>query len=536
VTADREPPRRPPFDPRRVRPGPDESLPPRRGGQGDDDALTVSSLNTLIRAAVCREFPSELKVGGELSNVSRPSGGHVYFTLKDAASEIRCVMWRSDAAKMRFDAADGLEVIATGTLDVYEPRGQYQLYVRRMAPRGVGALELAFRRLKDKLQAQGLFDSARKKPLPALPRRIAVVTSPTGAAIRDILQTILRRFPRVSVFLYPVRVQGDGAAEQIADAIRRINASRESLGGIDVLIVGRGGGSLEDLWAFNEESVARAIAASRIPIVSAVGHEVDFTIADFVADVRAATPTAAAELVVPVLADLLAAIDDRRRQLESAGRRQWERARSRLAVAERCEWFRDPLGRLRQTRQWLDEAAGRLELAVAQCRSAAAAELHARERRLWRVRPEAELQRRRRLLTEQAHRLLSAAGQAHRRAERRLAVARGDLMAASPRRGADQWRLLWGQCRDRLLAGQARYFADRAGRIEVLGDRLGAGSHESILRRGFSITTMVTNRRVVRRARDVRSGDKVQTRTAEGSFTSRVADDRQPELFDDEPA
>ena len=245
--------------------------------------ITVTELTRLIKGAIQAQLPAELHLVGEISNFTRSANGHLYFTMKDAASEIRCVMWRTAAGAMRFQPSDGLAVIATGAVDVYEPRGQYQFYVRKLEPRGVGALELAFRQLKERLAKEGLFAPERKRDLPRVPERIAVVTSATGAAIRDILQTLRRRYPAVRVFVFDVRVQGDGAAGEVADAIRRINRNRERLGGIDVMIVGRGGGSLEDLWAFNEEAVARAIFASKIPVVSAVGHEVDFTIADFTA-------------------------------------------------------------------------------------------------------------------------------------------------------------------------------------------------------------------------------------------------------------
>ncbi|HUN81091.1 MAG TPA: exodeoxyribonuclease VII large subunit, partial [Phycisphaerae bacterium] len=307
---------------------------------------TVSQITQMVKRALTTNLPASLHVVGQISNISNPSGGHFYFTLKDATSELRCVMWRSDGAKLKFKPTDGLEVVAVGAVDVFEPRGQYQFYATKLEPRGVGALELAFKQLKERLEREGLFDAGRKRALPKFPRRIGVVTSTTGAAIRDILQTIQRRYAAVEVFVFGVRVQGDGAAEEIADAIGRLNAASAGLGGIDVLLVGRGGGSIEDLWAFNEEVVARAIFASAIPVISAVGHEVDFTIADFVADVRAATPTAAAELVVPVLADLLEGIEIRTARLRRGLGSAVESARSRLALIERFEWFRDPVGRI----------------------------------------------------------------------------------------------------------------------------------------------------------------------------------------------
>ncbi len=254
---------------------------------------SVSELTRDLKLHIEREF-YDVWVAGEISNFKQPSSGHLYFTLKDNRTQLPAVMFRSDRRRLRFRPGDGLAVTARGRITLYEPRGSYQLQVEWMEPRGKGALQLAFEQLKEKLKKEGLFDPERKKSLPLLPRRIGIVTSSTGAAVRDICRILHRRFPNLEVVLYPAQVQGDLAAFEIAKGIQVLNR----LGGFDALIVGRGGGSLEDLWPFNEESVARSIAASRIPIISAVGHEVDFTIADFVADVRAPTPSAAAEMVV----------------------------------------------------------------------------------------------------------------------------------------------------------------------------------------------------------------------------------------------
>lgn len=261
---------------------------------------TVGQLTSAIKDVLEGEF-FEVWVEGEISNMRSPSSGHTYFTLKDDKAQIRGVIWKSAMRAMRFQAEDGMQVIVRGRVTVYEPRGEYQIVIEYLEPKGAGALQLAFEQLKQRLMEEGLFDAQHKKPLPLLPRTIGVVTSPTGAAIRDILRVIERRFANVHVLLYPVRVQGDGAAAEIAEGIRAFNNLPDlgpDLPEIDVIIAGRGGGSLEDLWAFNEEEVARAIYASSIPVISAVGHEIDFTIADMVADVRAPTPSAAAEMVV----------------------------------------------------------------------------------------------------------------------------------------------------------------------------------------------------------------------------------------------
>jgi len=258
-----------------------------------DKVYTVSQITQLVKLEIENAFP-QLWVEGEVSNLHRHQSGHVYFTLKDEKSQLRAVMFKSDAARVKFELKDGLKVLCHGRLNVYEPRGEYQLVADKAEPKGKGALQLAFEQLKEKLRAEGLFDPKFKKKLPLLPKKVGVVTSPRGAAIIDILRTLERRFAPLQVLIYPVKVQGEGAAEEIVQAIDYF-CGRDD---VDVLIVGRGGGSIEDLWAFNEEIVARAIFRCPTPIISAVGHEVDFTIADFVADVRAATPTAAAEIVV----------------------------------------------------------------------------------------------------------------------------------------------------------------------------------------------------------------------------------------------
>src|SRR5256884_379509 len=260
---------------------------------GGRAVLTVAQLTEQLRAVLEERFPA-VWVEGEISNFRSYGSGHASFPLRDADAQLRCVIFRTRAQRIRFQPADGLHVVAFGSVEVYAQRGEYQLVVELLEPKGLGALQLAFEQLKARLQAEGLFDAVRKRALPRFPKKIGIVTSPSGAALRDMLRVIGRRFGELSIVIAPCRVQGEGAAEEVAQGLRDLDA----LGDVDVIIVGRGGGSLEDLWAFNEEAVARAIAASKAPVVSAVGHEVDFTIADFVADLRAPTPSAAAELVV----------------------------------------------------------------------------------------------------------------------------------------------------------------------------------------------------------------------------------------------
>ena len=324
-----------------------------------EEILSVSELTHRIRRSLEDEF-DRVCVVGEVSNLRRPSSGHIYLTLKDAEAQVAAVVWRSTAARLRFDLEDGMEVIATGALTVYEPRGSYQVILSSIRPKGLGALQLAFLRLRDRLEKEGLFRPEHKKPLPFLPACVGLVTSATGAAVHDILTVIARRFPPAHVVLRAVRVQGEGAAEEIAQAIAEFN----EWGGADVLIVGRGGGSLEDLWAFNEEVVARAIHASKIPIISAVGHEIDVTIADFVADRRALTPTEAGEIVVPRLADLSETLGLLRGRLAAALRAQVEIARTKLDRLRTGYAFRAPVDMIRRHEQRLDDLAAAAGLAM----------------------------------------------------------------------------------------------------------------------------------------------------------------------------
>ena len=258
-----------------------------------DKVYTVSEITRLVKLELENAFPL-IWIEGEISNFRKAASGHLYFTLKDEQSQLSAVMWRSDARQIKFELKDGLKVVCRGRLGVYEARGQYQLVIELIEPKGKGALQLAFEQLKEKLKAEGLFDPQRKKTLPLLPKKVGVVTSPSGAAIVDILRTLERRFARLHILIYPAKVQGEGSADEIVAGIDYLGSQPD----IDVIIVGRGGGSIEDLWAFNEEKVARAIFRCPVPIISAVGHEVDFTIADFVADVRASTPSVAAEIVI----------------------------------------------------------------------------------------------------------------------------------------------------------------------------------------------------------------------------------------------
>jgi exodeoxyribonuclease VII large subunit len=317
--------------------------------------LSVGELTEHIKGTLESQFP-HVWVSGEISNFSRPQSGHCYFTLKDDRAQIKAVIWRTAATRVRFDLQDGMQVICQGALDVYPPRGSYQLVVRQIEPKGVGALELALRKLRERLLAEGLFAPERKRPLPRFPRRIAFVTSPTGAAIRDFLEVLRRRWKGVHVLIVPVRVQGDGAAAEIAAGIELVNRMADP---IDVVVVGRGGGSLEDLWSFNEEVVVRAIHASRVPVISAVGHEIDVTLADLVADVRALTPSEAAERVAPAVDEVMDFLKRQEQRLAVALRTRIAAASAQLAAIAAFRVFRRPLETVQLLARRLDECDAR---------------------------------------------------------------------------------------------------------------------------------------------------------------------------------
>jgi len=330
--------------------------PPLPAAPAAQNVLTVSQLSAQLKGVVEDNF-SSVWVVGEISNFSQPQSGHCYFTLKDDAAQLRAVLWKSTASRLQHRLHDGLDVICRGRLDVYPPRGSYQLVIDELQPKGMGALELALRQLREKLAKEGLFAPERKRRLPTFPRRIGVVTSPTGAAIRDFLQVLLRRWRGVDVLVFPARVQGDGAAAEIIAGIRAANRLRPEL---DVLVLARGGGSLEDLWCFNEEPVLRAIAASRVPTVSAVGHEIDVTLADLVADVRALTPSEAAERVVPSADDVKGIVRNFGLRLRSAIASSMAQHRRRLDALSTRPVLERPLNGVLLRARRLDELSLRL--------------------------------------------------------------------------------------------------------------------------------------------------------------------------------
>ncbi len=431
---------------------------------------TVSKLTGDIKALLERSF-EYLWVEGEISNLRSPGSGHLYFTLKDESAQIRAVMFRLQNRLLKFDPQDGRQVICFGRLSLYEPRGEYQIVIEYMEPKGLGALQLAFEQLKEKLAREGLFDPAHKRPLPHLPQKIGIVTSPSGAAIRDILQIIERRYANVHVLIHPARVQGPGAAEEIARAIRRLNEDPA----VEVLIVARGGGSLEDLWAFNEEAVARAIYASRIPVISAVGHEIDFTIADFVADLRAPTPSAAAELVVRNKIELARSLENLERRLLGAAQAFLRPRRERLfAIHQRLA---DPRRRLSESHLRLDDLVYRLTGCMRQILSQRDERLRMKADSLYLLHP-------RRQFAEYHHRL------------------------------AHQFRRLHRSVRSLLIS--LRQQTDGCqGKLDSL-------SPLAVLERGYSIARRLPEGRVVFRAASLEPGDQISVKVHEGEFTARV--------------
>jgi exodeoxyribonuclease VII large subunit len=387
--------------------------------------LTVTQLTRLVKGVLEENF-AHVWVEGEVSNLASPSSGHLYFTLKDAGAQIRCVMFRASVKALRFRLADGMALVVRGRLTLYEQRGDYQLLVEYLEPKGIGALQLAFTQMKEKMAKEGLFAEERKRPLPQVPSCIGVVTSPTGAAIHDILTVLEHRGVPVSVLLAPVRVQGEGAAREIAQAIRDLN----SCGGVDVIIAGRGGGSLEDLWAFNEEEVARAIAASRIPVVSAVGHEVDYSIADFVADLRAPTPSAAAEIVLRRKVELVGEVAERARSLETSCRRFIADSRRRASTLARS--LRDPSLLLGYMGQRLDDLEARLAVSARTVTGRRRDALTSQVTRLRLRHPAVELERRRERLGIVSLRLSDSMGRALERQRDAFSHASAALHPLSP--------------------------------------------------------------------------------------------------------
>jgi len=456
---------------------------------------SVTALIGEVNALLEQGFAG-VAVEGEVTNASYSARGHVYFTLKDEGAAMDCVLWATRAKRLKFRLEDGLAVLVRGSLTIYAQRGRFQMVADDVQPQGVGALQLAFEQLKARLEREGLFDPARKRPLPALPNRVGIVTSATGAALQDMLK-VLRRHPRLEVVVAPAAVQGEGAAAEIAAAIERLSRS----GRVEVVIVGRGGGSLEDLWAFNEEPVARAIAACAVPVISGVGHEVDFTIADFVADIRAATPTQAAEMVVGRLEEQERRLHEARQRLARDLRRQLQLARAHLAGLEGSSGLARVPQRVRLARERLGRAA-RLAPAL-------------------------------RRVFEAGRTGLERAARSLQRLPARVAAGGHRRLLASRRQQLEQ-----------LMVAQARRLRSRVEAGARALDHLGP---QRVLARGYSITTLEGSSAPLKDASRVHGGQVLVTRLARGRVRSlvssagldepggRIQPAPQPSLFDEPP-
>lgn len=433
---------------------------------------TVTEITQNIRAILETAFDA-IWIEGEISNLRVASSKHTYFVLKDQQAQIRCVMFRHQRTRLKFDPADGDHVLLFGRVTVYDQRGEYQLIVETLEPRGLGALQKAFEQLKEKLSKEGLFDEAAKKTIPPFPWKVGVITSPTGAAIQDIVHVITRRNPKTSILISPVKVQGEGAAQEIAKAIEEMNQFKE----VQVLIVGRGGGSIEDLWAFNEECVARAIYASRIPVVSAVGHEIDFTIADFTADLRAPTPSAAAELVVPVLEDVCQDLRSLTQDLFSSLRRQIGNYKELLRNYIGRRFFREPMQIVQPASQRLDDANQKLVRALNQ----------------WLI-------LRRERLTGKVQRLVHA----------------------SPEKNIQRFKEKRSVLQHQIIRQMMSLIKLNRERFEGIIKNLNALNPLSILERGYSICTSKRTGKAVKSSDHVNKGDQLLVRLAKGKLECRV--------------
>ncbi len=438
--------------------------------------LTVSELTQEIKDMLEDRFP-DLWVEGQISNIRIPPSGHIYFTLKDESSQVRAVLFRMQARRLRFVPEDGLQVVCRGRVSLYEKRGDYQLILESVEPKGIGALQLAFLQLKEKLEKEGLFDTAHKKPMPMLPQRIGIVTSPTGAVIQDMLHILKRRFENLQILLYPVRVQGEGASDEIAEAVRYFNQASD----IDVMIVGRGGGSLEDLWAFNEEAVARAIYDSKIPVISAVGHETDYTVSDFVADLRAPTPSAAAELAVKDKREVRNTLRYLRGRLESEVLQICQGYRTHLSHLVRI--FREPEKKIEEYLLRIDDLINRLRLLAS-----------------WTLR---------------------------RKREKQLHLAQ-NLLLRNPMERLKSFRLLVSE-NEKQMARSLKYATEiHRHRVAGILGKLDSLSPLSILRRGYSITRKLPSMQILREAAHVKEGDKVEVTLLRGTLLCGVEKTEKP--------
>ena len=476
----------------------------------------VCELTLRLRDLLEGEFP-DLWVEGEISNFRAAQSGHLYFTLKDEKAQIRCVCFRDQVRGLRFQPEDGLKVTVRGGMSVYETRGEYQIYVSHIERVGLGALQLAFEQLKKRLEEEGLFDAERKKALPALPRRVGVVTSPQGAAIRDIVRVLRRRFPNLHVTLFPVKVQGESAAEEIVRAIRYFNRTEM----VDVMIVARGGGSLEDLWAFNEESVARAIAASDIPIIAGIGHETDTTIADFVADMRAPTPSAAAEIVVRTRAEFEKHIGDCTRELVQLMRYFFSERRHAVRDLAAHRAFRRPGEIVQRQRQRVDELSGSLAADLNRRIEGVRRRVHVSSTRITSFDLAGRVRMFRLRFERRNGELGGALEHALMRRRRRHALMQVRMASLDLRARVSLLRRRLERRSNELAAHARRYLGVTRRRLEAATVRLEERSPFQLLERGYAIAYDADGK-VLRSVGQVNIGDAIAVRLARGEIGARV--------------
>ena len=504
---------------------------PQPATRSDEKPLSVTELTTKITKVINGGLPGRILVQGEVSNLNRnKTSGHLYFTLKDPGACIDCVMFRGENAALKFQPLDGMELLADGRIGVYPQRGRYQLYVNTLRPIGQGALELAFQQTRAKLEAEGLFTAERKKPIPAYPSRIVLITSLEAAALQDVLK-VLRRFAWLRLMLYPVPVQGDGAAQKIAGAIRHVNARIDQFGGADVIVLARGGGSLEDLWCFNEEIVARAVAASHIAVVTGIGHEVDVSIADLVADYHAHTPTEAAQVITAQWRGAGELLNQSAGRLRRSFQATVVDSRQRLRSIERHESFRRPFDRIDALRQLLDERQRAMIVAQERLLRFARDRLQSGASRLERFLP-SFLLRYRAQLDGQQRQLDGAIGVRLRRAHERIARASASLQDCHPkfRLQLEAQRLRVNA--ERLDRGLMHNVLMCRQRVDGLSRQLEAVSPQAVLGRGYTITLRKKDGQPLRSASQLQRGDKIVTRFADGQVESTINDSKQLSLFD----
>jgi exodeoxyribonuclease VII large subunit len=476
---------------------------------------SVSELTRSVRGVLETEFDS-VWVEGEISNLRIPASKHAYFVLKDEKAQIRCVMFRGSRSRMKYQPEDGDLVHLFGRFTVYDARGEYQIIVENLEPVGLGALQKAFEQLKEKLAKEGLFSDERKKPLPEFPWKVGVITSATGAAVRDILNIIRRRNPKVSVLIHPVKVQGEGSAEEIATAIKEMNR----VAGVDVMIVGRGGGSIEDLWAFNEEVVARAIAQSKIPVVSAVGHEIDFTIADFVADLRAPTPSAAAELTVPLLGDIVGRLAFLTRQSLVLTRRPIRDFKTHLSRLMGRRFFRDPASILAPVLQRVDDLNLRLTRSLGQGVALQKQRLVNRAGQLFQASPKKAIRLQEERLVNLNQRLMRSLSQGIVLQTQRLQGRVERLVQASPIKNIRRVEEKRASFNHRLIEKIRSLTQLENNRFKGIVNSLNALSPLTILDRGYSICTL--DGRALKKNDEAKPGDTVEVRLAKGRLDCTV--------------